>query len=186
MELFLVSGNRHKFGEISGILKKHGISLNWKKMSMLEEPELSLEETARAKAGQAFRALGKPLISEDTGVFFEAFNNFPGSQAKRVWEEIGFEGLLKKIEGKSRRARFETLICFTRDGREFRVFRGVLRGTIDTKVNNPEKDVLPYEKIFIPDGMECTVSALPRSEKNRFSHRAKAAEKLAEWLIEKN
>jgi len=182
MRLCLVSGNKHKFDEISRILGEHGIRLEWERMSLHEDPSLSLEETARSKAEQAFSAMKKPVIAEDTGVFFEAFNNFPGAQAKRFFEQLGFDGLLKKLEGKSRKARFETVICFTADGQEFKLFRGVLRGSIDEKVRNPGLDVLPYEKIFIPDGMQCTVSDIPRAEKNKFSHRAIAAGKLAKFL----
>ncbi len=182
MDLFFVSGNRHKFEEISKILKKNSIHLKWKKMFLFEKKGLSLKETAKAKAREAFNAIGKPLIVEDTGVFFEAFNNFPGAQAKRFFEELGFEGLLKKLEGKPREARFETIICFTRNGKKFHFFKGVLCGKIDSRVHNPQKDVLPYEKIFIPNGFNCTLSHLARSKKNEFSHRAIAAAKLVAFL----
>ena len=178
----LVSGNRHKFDEISKILSGHGIQLKWKKASMGEKEGLSLGETAIEKAKQAFQIVKRPVIAEDTGVFFEAFDNFPGAKAKRVWEEIGFDGLLAGVEGKDRGARFETVICYTDDGASFDCFKGVLRGTLGTKVHDLEKDVLPYEKIFIPEGKTTTLSSISREEKNTFSHRARATGKLAEWL----
>ncbi|MCX6801998.1 MAG: hypothetical protein NT067_02690 [Candidatus Diapherotrites archaeon] len=179
--LALVSGNRHKFNEIRKKLSPFGIRLEFVKASLREGCD-SLERTAIAKAKQAFAIVKAPVIAEDTGVFFEAFENFPGSQAKRVYESIGFEGLLRKIEGKPRKARFETIICFTADGKKFKSFKGVLCGTICGEVHDRKKDVLPYEKIFIPAGMKKTLSSMLRLEKNRFSHRAKAAKKLGKWL----
>ncbi len=182
MIVSLVSGNKHKFEEIRKILVPFGIRLEWIKASLSEPEGLSLEETAREKARQAFKIAKAPVIAEDTGVFFEAFENFPGSKAKRVWEEIGFEGLLGKVKGKSRKARFETIICYTANGKEFHCFKGKLKGTLTSKVHDLEKDVLPYEKIFIPAGLNTSMSSISRGEKNRFSHRAIAAKKFAEWL----
>ncbi|MFH1234045.1 MAG: non-canonical purine NTP pyrophosphatase [Candidatus Diapherotrites archaeon] len=179
--LAIVSGNRHKFNEIKKKLEPFGIRLEWIKAS-LKEGKGSLEKTAISKARQAFSIVKAPVIAEDTGVFFEAFENWPGAKAKRVFEKIGFKGLLKKIEGKSRKARFETIICFTADGKKFKSFKGVFRGAICGEVHDRNKDVLPYEKIFIPAEMKKTLSSLPRSEKNKFSHRAQAAEKLGKWL----
>jgi len=178
----LVSGNKHKFQEIGKILSQHGIELKWAQASLEEREGLSLEETAKEKARQAFELVKKPVIGEDTGVFFDALGDFPGAKAKRVFEEIGFDGLLGKIEGKDRSAHFETVICYTADGKNFECFTGALRGSLDSKVHDLEKDVLPYEKIFVPAGRDCTLSSISREEKNTFSHRAKAAEKLAEWL----
>jgi XTP/dITP diphosphohydrolase len=183
--LALVSGNRHKFDEIKKKLESFGIRLEWIKAN-LKEGKGSLEKTAVSKARQAFAIVKAPVIAEDTGVFFEAFENWPGAKAKRVFEKIGFGGLLRKIAGKSRKARFETIICFTADGKKFKCFKGVFRGTICGEVHDLKKDVLPYEKIFIPNGMKKTLSSVPRSVKNRFSHRAQAAEKLGGWLISKD
>ena len=182
MIVSLVSGNKHKFEEISKILASFGISLAWIKASLSEPEGLSLEETVREKARQAFEIVKAPVIAEDTGVFFEAFENFPGCKAKRSWEKLGFSGLLEKVKGKSRKARFETIICYTANGKEFHCFKGELKGTLTSKVHDLEKDVLPYEKIFIPTGSKVTMSSISRDEKNRFSHRAIATKKFAEWL----
>ena len=127
-----------------------------------------------------------PVVTEDTGVFFDAFDNFPGSKAKRYFEELGFDGLLEKVNGKNRDARFVTFVCFTENGKEFHCFKGELKGTLAKEVHNLEKDVLPYEKIFIPNGFKCTMSDIPREKKNTFSHRAQATKKFAGWLKEKN
>ncbi len=184
MKVTLVSGNRHKFEEMNKKLAPHGIALEWKKASLEEQEGLSLEETAKEKARQAFEIVKKPVIAEDTGVFFDALENFPGAKAKRLFEELGFEGLLERVSGKSRKARFATIVCYTADGKRFWCFKGEIKGELTEKAHNREKDVLPYEKIFVPAGYNCTMSDIPRKEKNKFSHRAIATKKFAEWLKE--
>ncbi|MCD6478594.1 MAG: non-canonical purine NTP pyrophosphatase [Candidatus Diapherotrites archaeon] len=179
--LHFVSTNRHKFTEIKRILAKHGIKLRWHRFELHEPSASSLEQIALEKAKQAYAKLQKPLIVEDTGIFFEGFTNFPGAQAKRVYERIGFEGLLSLISKKSRRAYFKTVICFT-DGKQYKLFSGKLEGKLTQKVYCKDKDVLPYEKIFIPKGFDKPLCMIAREKKNEFSHRAKAAEKFASWL----
>ncbi len=178
--LYFVSTNPHKFEEIKSLLSKYGIKLVWKKLE-LEEKGTMLEEIAREKARQAYEKIERPLIVEDTGVFFEGFTNFPGVKAKRIYERLGFEALLKLASKKSGKAYFKTVICYT-DGKQYKLFSGILKGKITSKVHCKDKDVMPYEKIFIPEGFKKPLCMLSRKKKNEFSHRAKAAEKLAKWL----
>jgi len=111
--LYFVSTNKHKFNEINTILAKHNIKLRWEKLELKEHESLTLEEIAIEKAKQAFAKLKKPLIVEDTGIFFEGFTNFPGAKAKRIYERLGFKGLLDLASKKSKEAYFKTAICFT-------------------------------------------------------------------------
>lgn len=181
-EIFLVSGNLHKFSEMSKILKQHGIKLKLKKGLKIIEPDAdSLEESAEFKAKQAFEQLKKPLIVEDTGVYFSAFKDFPGIYPKRMFLSLGFEGLLKLLEGKKRTGYFKTVVCFI-DSKQSKTFSGKVFGRFDERVHNLKKNVLPYEKIFIPKGYKVTMSDIPRNEKNTFSHRFQATKKFAEWF----
>jgi len=186
MKITLVSGNRHKFDEMSKKLALVGIELFWKQASLNEPDGLPLKETAIEKARQAFELVNAPVVTDDTGVFFDALDNFPGAKAKRCFEDLGFNGLLGKLNGKDRAARFVTFVCFTANGKEFHCFKGEVKGSLTEQVHNPEKDVLPYEKIFIPEGFECTMSDISREEKNTFSHRAQATKKFSEWWIERS
>jgi len=179
--LYFVSTNKHKFDEICAILAKHKIKLLWKELELQEREGLTLEEIAIEKAKQAFAKLKKPLIVEDTGIFFEGFINFPGAKAKRVYERLGFKGLLGLASKKSKKAYFKTAICFT-DGKQYKLFLGILKGKIADRVYCKNKDVMPYEKIFVPAGFNKPLCMLSRAKKNEISHRAKAAEKFAKWL----
>jgi len=180
MELFFATGNKHKVNEVQLLLGKK-LEIKQKNLK-INEPKLnSIQKIAESKAKQAFKKIGKALIAEDTGIYFTALKNFPGTEPKRQFEELGFEGILKKLKGKKRNAFFITVICFT-DGKTTKTFIGKLKGRITEKVFLEKKDVLAYEKIFVPQGKKKVLAFFSRKNKNRFSHRAKATKKLKKFL----
>jgi len=180
--VFFSTANKHKVLELSKILSKEGIKVRQIKVEM-QEPDLSsIEEVAEIKAKQAFAAIRKPVIAEDTGVYFSAYRNFPGHLAKRVYLGLGFKGLLALVKAaKNRKAFFKSVICFTKDGKRFHSFSGKLGGVLLSRVVKLQKDRLPYEKIFRPKGFKQALAELSIEEKNRVSHRAIAARKFAAW-----
>ncbi len=185
MPLLFVTSNKHKFDEVAAILGEFDMDIKRAEMDFIEFPSQSLKEIAVHKARQAFAKFRVPLIVEDTGFFFEAYNNFPGTEPRRAFEALGFEGLLKLLGGKSRAATSKTVFCFMEHPHSFKTFEGEWRGKISKKVVKPNASAMPYEKIFIPEKGKKAVVELPRAEKNQLSHRAIAARKLAVWLKEK-
>ncbi|MBI4210318.1 MAG: non-canonical purine NTP pyrophosphatase [Candidatus Diapherotrites archaeon] len=185
MKLLIATTNRHKVHEISHILAEYGVEVSQLDIEA-QEPDLgSLEKIAEHKARQAYSNARRPLIAEDTGIYFDAYDDFPGVFAKRVFLGIGFRGLLALIRAAdSKAARFRTAICYY-DGRAAKVFSGELKGRLLEHLVSEEKDRLPYEKLFVPDGHSKALVELPHGEKNRISHRAQAARKLGEWLAQR-
>jgi XTP/dITP diphosphohydrolase len=182
MKLFLATNNKHKVDEISTLLSDYGVDLRQAKLDLIEPDFGSLEEIANYKAKQAFAKLKKPVIAEDTGVYFCGYNNFPGILAKRVFLGIGFDGLVTLIRhSKNKKAYFKTVVSYF-DGKKLKSFSGVLKGRLLERVVSIEKDRLPYEKIFVPDGFSKALVDIPLDEKNKFSHRAKAVKKFGNWL----
>lgn len=185
MSLVFATGNHFKFLEVKSVLEPLGFSV-WQKKLDLFEPESNFPaEIAKEKALHAFEKLKLPLITEDTSVFFEAYNNFPGTKPKKIFEQMGFEGLFEKLKGRSRDAFFHTAICYLDYEKEPKIFEAKLHGSITKEVILPEADKMPYEKIFIPKGKQHALSQLSLKEKNEISHRAEAARKLAQFLIQK-
>jgi XTP/dITP diphosphohydrolase len=185
-KVFFATTNTHKVMEISKILSNFGIQVISKPLKIVEPDFDSLEEVAVSKAQQAFEQLKKPVIVEDTGVFFEGYNSFPGALAKRVYFGIGFDGLLALIKNsKNKNAFFKTIVCFAKSKNEIKSFSGTLKGTLLENVVLPDENRLPYEKIFVPNGFEKPLVELSLEEKNKISHRAIATRKLGGWL-EKN
>lgn len=186
MAIVFVTGNNHKFQGVQSVLEPLGISVWQKKMDLFELESDSPSEIALGKARHAFSRLKMPLIAEDTSIFFEAYNNFPGTQPKRIFEQFGYEGLFNKLKGRTRQAYFHTALCFMDYHDTYKIFEAQLPGMITRDVVLPEADRMPYEKIFVPEGKEHALVQLSMQEKNVISHRAKAAKQLAKFLVEKD
>ena len=182
MKLVVVTSNQDKSNEIKAVLSEFDIKAVMKNIELSEIGD-TIEEVALNKAKEAYRKIRKPLIVDDTGIFFRAYKNFPGIYAKRVYLSIGFEGLLKLLEGKTRKAYFKSAICFY-DGR-YKTFSGKLNGTIQKDIHRDRfaREKFPYDRIFVPDGSDRPISLLSLSKKIEFSHRAVAVRKFARWFI---
>ena len=167
---------------MSKILSSSGVSLKLRKLEVPEKAEGTIEEVAIDKAQKAYDKVKKPLIIEDTGVFFDDYKNFPGINAKRAYLQLGLTGLLALAKAsKTKKAHFTTVVCYIWDKNKYKTFVGKMPGKLLTKLSGNEKDVLPYEKFFIPQGYKKSLSHIPREEKNKFSHRAKATKKFGKW-----
>ena len=184
MKLFFVTSNEHKVEEVAHVLASHGIEVEQVDTELAEPDVGSQERVALYKAEQAYALVTKPVIVEDTGIYFKAYHDFPGIFAKRVYLGIGFKGLLKLLQGEDRRALFKVVIVLQWGKRknQRKLFVGTLEGSMGSKLKKPHSKRLAYEKLFIPEGYSKTIVEMPLAEKNKFSHRAVAAKKLARWL----
>ena len=180
----VITTNPGKFKEIERVLQECGIPAIQEPLELQEEGR-SLEEVARFKAEQAWAALKKPLIVEDTGLFFTAFENFPGTRTKRTFQEIGYEGILAKLEGKNQEAYFQSVIAYV-DDQGIRLFSGRLEGSIANELSptlgNP---ALPMNRIFVPKGWDRALIDTPLEEEGWNSHRAQATKKFAAFFKQK-
>ena len=179
MKIYLVTKNKHKVEEIKTVMKKFNVDVEQIPEEKYEDKSMTLTEVAEYNAKMFYKKYKKPVMVDDTGVFFKAYSNFPGSQPKRIYNELGYPGLLKKLEGKNKEAYFETVVGYY-DGSVLKTFSGILECTADDKVHDLDVDVLPYERILFVNGKP--LSKFSRSEKNKISHRAIAFKKLGEWL----
>jgi len=182
MKLYFVTQNPHKVEEAKAVLSKYNIKFEQINEDYPEDKESTIQEIAKTAAKQLAEKHQKTIIVDDTGIFFTDFKNFPGPNAKLMFNSIGYEGLLKLLAGKKRDAYFLTCVGFCRPNEEPIIFEGKSEGHISQIPFNLEKEVMPYERIFVPNHYTQTLSSLPREEKNKFSHRAKAFKKLAEYL----
>jgi len=193
MKLIFATNNQHKVDEIRSVigdsieiitLKEAGIDID------VPEPFNTLEENASNKSKTIYEMeRGNPAVigcfSEDTGLEVEALHGEPGVKsaryagAERAFDK-NIEKLLKKLEGvTNRKAKFRTVISLIIDGKE-NLFEGICKGTIgfDKKGNQG----FGYDPIFVPDGSVHTFAEMPMAEKNQFSHRKKATDKLIAYL----
>ncbi len=179
----VVSGNPGKLREIQFVLEKFGLSVKPVKAKKLEVQSDSLEEIAKVAAEHLLGRVPEPFIVEDTGLFIASLKGFPGPYSSYVYRTIGCEGVLKLMSGvRDRRAKF---VCAAALGFEgaVQVFKGEVEGVISEEPRG--RGGFGFDPIFVPLGYAKTFAEMTLEEKCSVSHRSKALEALATYLLER-
>lgn len=188
MKLIFATNNQHKIDEIRSVLGKKIEIITLKEAGInidIPEPYNTLEENASGKSKTIFDITATNCFSEDTGLEVNELNGEPGVKSARYAGEgrsfdANIEKLLSNLSGKSdRTARFRTVISLLIDGTET-LFEGICEGRIIEKKRGLKG--FGYDPVFIPTGSDKTFAEMDIAEKNRFSHRKKATEKLVAFL----
>lgn len=189
MKLIFASGNKHKLLELQSKLNESVNIISMREAGFegdIEEPGETLEENAKIKAEFIHNLFQENCFADDSGLEIEALNGEPGVYSARyAGEGCTFtdnnKKVLKKLDGiENRSARFKTVIHLIFNERHY-LFVGEVSGKI-TKTNRGLEG-FGYDPIFIPDGYTKTFAEMTLEEKNQISHRAKAVQKLSEFLL---
>ncbi len=184
MRLVFITGNHGKFIEAQKLLGEFGITLEQADLEIMEPQSETLEEVAEKCAQEALKKMGERFIIEDSGLFVNSLNGFPGVYSSYVYRKIGCEGILKLLTGSAdRSAYFLTALAYGDPSNGVRLFTGRVDGTIATEPRG--KSGFGYDPLFIPFGSNLTFAEMSVEEKNKFSHRAKALKAFASWFLEK-
>lgn len=184
-KLTFITTNKHKVEEVSAVLKNYGVQVEQKSMEYEEDKEAGMEEIVKKGAKELSQKLHESLFVEDTGLFFKAYNNFPGAYPKFIYHAIGYDGIFRLLVGKDRSAYFKTVIGYCEPNGDPVCFEGIMNGQITTEVFDPDVEIMPYDRIFIPKGYDRPIVKMKLEEKNSFSQRGQAARKLGEYLKNK-
>jgi XTP/dITP diphosphohydrolase len=188
MKLVFATNNKHKVEEIKSILKGNIELLTLQDAGInreIPEPFDTLEDNARAKSTAIYELTGSDCFSEDTGLEVDALNGEPGVHSARYAganssADANIDKLLLNLQDKADRgARFRTVISLLIDGKETQ-FEGLCNGRIlEGRQGNGG---FGYDPVFIPNGSEKSFAEMSGKEKNYYSHRARAVEKLVAFL----
>ncbi|WP_291913005.1 RdgB/HAM1 family non-canonical purine NTP pyrophosphatase [Chitinophaga sp. CB10] len=188
MKLIFATNNENKVREFKSLvgdqfeivtLLQAGIDVD------IPEPHDTLEANAREKSVTIHRMTGANSFGEDTGLEIAALNGAPGVLSARYAGEHkstndNIRRVLEEMEGKAdRSAQFRTVISLILNNKEYQ-FEGVCKGRITTEVKGSKG--FGYDPIFIPDGADKVFAEMELSEKNQYSHRAKAFQKFVAFL----
>jgi XTP/dITP diphosphohydrolase len=178
--IYFATLNKNKFNEASRILEKYGYELVLFSFEKKELQSTDLGEIALQSALIAYTYVNAPVVVEDSGLFIKALNGFPGPFSSYVYKTIGVRGVLKLMEGVTdRSAYFESAVAIVMPPFE-RVFKGSVYGRI---ADSPRgTGGFGFDPIFIPENEDKTFAEMSVEEKNKYSHRARAFEKLGIWL----
>jgi XTP/dITP diphosphohydrolase len=153
----------------------------------IPEPHATLEENAAEKSRTIYQLTRENCFGEDTGLEVEALNGEPGVKSARyAGEGKDFDRNIDKLLGKlsgftNRKARFRTVISLIYEGREF-LFVGICEGQIIDHRRGSKG--FGYDAVFLPSGSRRTFAEMDMAEKNKFSHRKIAADRLVLFLQE--
>ena len=191
MKLVFATNNKHKLDEVRKITSHHPVEIvSLAEINCFDDiPETAdtLEGNALQKAHYIQEKFGLNCFADDTGLEVEALNNAPGVYSARYAgpghdSEANMKKLLHEMEGmENRKARFRTVIALVWNGKTY-TFDGIVNGAITTTKRG--ENGFGYDPIFIPEGYEQTFAELGNDIKNQISHRAKAVEKLDEFLTQ--
>ena len=188
MKLVFATNNLNKLSEIQSLVPKEIEILSLKDIDGNEEraeTTPTLEGNALQKASYVFENYGYNCFADDTGLEIDALNGDPGVYSARyAGEECRAEDninlVLQKLKGQTNRiAEFRTVIALIIDGKET-FFEGNCKGEITEFRSGVEG--FGYDPIFLPNGFDKTFAEMKQNEKGAISHRAKAVEKLVEFL----
>jgi XTP/dITP diphosphohydrolase len=162
------------------------------------EDAATFEGNAAAKARWAARMTGLPALADDSGLEVEALDGRPGVRTRRyagenATDEANNVKLLAALRGLPPRRRGARYVCVLalavpgeagpRGGLQVRTRRGIARGRIASEPRG--QGGFGYDPIFEPSAEPPggrTFGQWSAEEKNRISHRARAARAMTPLL----
>jgi XTP/dITP diphosphohydrolase len=155
----------------------------------VDESGKSYAENARMKATAYSKESGLLTLADDSGLEVDALGGEPGVRSARYAGENAADAdrnsfLLAKLKGipeKKRAARFVCVIAIAIPGGKVELFSGECRGLIATAPQGTHGH--GYDPVFYVPELGKTMAEIMMEEKNRVSHRARAALKARSFLM---
>lgn len=183
MKLYFATGNSGKAKHASEIL---GEQFDVKQLDIetVEYQSMSIEEIAQSKIEQAVEKSKVDsdvfLMADDSGLFVDSLNGFPGPLSSPFDNMVGKERLLDLVDIGSEAEFRSAVALYNPQSNEIEVFTGSAKGEL---VKPKGEDGFGYDPLFLPEGNDKTWAEDPEY-KNQVSHRKEALEKLRDYLRE--
>ena len=192
-KLVFATNNPHKLEEIRAILGSKLEILSLADIGCdadIPETAETLEGNALIKAHYVYDNYKLDCFADDTGLEVDALHGLPGVHTARYAypdrhdpEANMIKFLVFLSQNNDRNARFRTVIALIEKGKEH-LFEGVVEGVIAREKSGTQG--FGYDPVFIPEGNSKTFAELGEDIKNTISHRARAVQKLAEYLASRH
>ncbi len=180
-ELAIVTSNMGKLEEFKAGLEPMGFKVIQLDVDCDEIQTDTLEEVVKSCVAQVELMGYNDFVLDDSGLFLNNYDGFPGVYSAYAFKTIGCKGILKLLDREPERsAHFECVIgCSIQDvGRIF--VKGSCPGWIDYTERG--KVGFGFDPIFVPDGSSKSFGEMSMEEKNKISHRGIATKQLCEQL----
>ncbi|MEI6795703.1 MAG: RdgB/HAM1 family non-canonical purine NTP pyrophosphatase [Methanomassiliicoccales archaeon] len=171
-QVALLTGNKGKLQEFRHELASIGVEVSQLTAEIEEIQADTLQEVVRHCLHQADAQRLGDVVLDDSGLFVETLNGFPGVYSAYAQKTLGCEGLLRLLDGRAdRNARFDSCIGASIDGVHI-VVTGTIHGTIATAMKG--EGGFGFDPVFIPEEKNITFAQMEMGEKNAISHRGRA------------
>lgn len=180
MKLRFLSSNPHKTAEVQAILGAVGAHIVGVSHKIDEIQTTDVRALVHDKCVKAFRAVGRPLFVEHTGLHLKALNGFPGGLTQVFWDTVGADKFADLFGGSSTQPVLARTTIGYCDGRQVNYFEGEIAGSIPPAPCGNR--AFQWDCVFIPDGYEKTFAEMTPDEKNAISMRRLALNDFARYL----
>ena len=175
MTIYFITANKGKFNEAKSIIPK----IKQIDLDLPEIQELAPKKIIREKLSEATGKHEGKFFCEDTSLYLNCMNGFPGPLIKWLLKSLGNDGIFNLVSKyKDKTAVAKTIIGYT-DGKKIRFFSGKLEGTV---VKPKGKKGFGWDGIFQPKGFNKTLAEMSKKEKNKISMRKQALIKLKNYI----
>jgi XTP/dITP diphosphohydrolase len=186
MRLVLSTRNAHKVREFDQLLAGIEVKPLPDDVELPPETGETFAENALEKARAASAATGEPALADDSGIEAEALGGRPGVRSARYagLDATDAENLdkLRAEAPPGSGLRYVCVVAYVAPGEEPRLAEGTCAGRM---AEGPRGERgFGYDPVFVPaegDGRR-TMAELSDDEKDRISHRGRAAREAAAWL----
>ena len=191
-ELLLATNNPGKLREYTQLLSGCGYQLVAPADKGIDitvaETGNTFTENAVMKARTLAAASGLLTLADDSGLEVDALNGAPGVRSARYAGDDASDGdrialLLKNLEGvplEKRTARFRCVIAIADVAGTIRLAEGSVEGRVIFAPRGSHG--FGYDPVFLLPELGKTLAELAPEEKNRISHRARAAATACDLL----
>lgn len=150
----------------------------------IDLPEIQavdVEDVVIYKAKYAYDVIKKPVLIEDTGLFINALNGLPGALIKWFVQRMGVDGICRMMGAFDDKSAVAKTIIATYDGSHApRIFTGEISGDIADRPRGSQG--FGWDAVFVPSGATKTFAEMEPEEKDAFSMRRLALEKMKDTL----
>ncbi|MBI1859349.1 MAG: RdgB/HAM1 family non-canonical purine NTP pyrophosphatase [Deltaproteobacteria bacterium] len=180
--ILLATQNRGKVAEFQAMLVPFDV-VTPPASILIEETGATYCENALIKALRHFEKYRVPVLADDSGLECDALKGEPGVFSARFggeriswpdrWKLLN-DTIARSRDPKNHRARFRAVLCYYDGTSVPQFFEGVVEGEI---LASPRGDKgFGYDPIFLVPERGLSMAEIDSVEKNRISHRAKAAQ----------
>ncbi len=175
-----VTGNKGKAEEIT---RQTNLPIQTAALDLYEVQSLDVREVIEAKAREAFKYIGTPVLVDDASVAIDGMGGLPGALVRWFLSAVGNEGICRFADQSPTRAATASVAIGYFDGIDFVPFISEVSGHIS---DHPRGEGgYGWDAVFIQEGYTVTRAELSSEDYSDASIRRPALESLRDYLKER-